>query len=167
MLFIFLYLTFLLVAPQLWIEPFVGLRTDLVLFPAWIAWLGMSGRFGKLFKLGPQDAFFLGFLAWLAVTILVNKLNDRSFTMLADYAKWFVLFRLIVVTLDTQAKVRATLLMLLGFALVLAVQGIQQFNSEDGIGWAGQGLAWLDDEAKKAGLAGRTRWINIFVGPGV
>jgi O-antigen ligase len=50
---------------------------------------------------------------------------------------------------------------------VLAVEGIQHMHSENGIGWAGQGFAWMDETAAEAGLKGRTRWINIFDGPGV
>jgi hypothetical protein len=167
MLFIFLYLVFLFIAPQLWIEPFVGMRVDLFLYPAWIGWIAMTGRAGELFRLGPQDKFFAAWLVWIVASIAVNGFTDNSSNLIQDYLKWFILYRLIVVSLPTLTQVRRASLMLLFFSLILAVEGIQQMHSPSGTGWAGQGFSWVDVEAASSGVAGRTRWINIFDGPGV
>jgi len=165
--FLFVYLVLLFIAPQLWIEPFVGLRTDLFLYPAWIGWIAMTGRAADLFRFGPQDWFFAAWLVWIVVSIVVNGFADNSSTIIQDYVKWFILYRLVVVSLPTLTHVRRGLLMLLFFGLILAVEGIQQMHSPTGTGWAGQGFSWTDLEALREGVRGRTRWINIFDGPGV
>jgi len=165
--FILLYLVTLLIAPQLWIEPFVGLHVDLFIYPAWLGWIFLTGRAPELFRFSAQDKFFLAMLLWIVVTILVNGIRDNSEKIIQDYIKWFVLYRLVVVSLPTFSDVRRTTLMLLGFGIILAVEGIQHMNSASGIGWAGQSFAWMDAEAAAAGVAGRTRWINLFDGPGV
>src|SRR6266850_121244 len=167
MLFIFVYLVLLFIAPQLWIEPFVGVRVDYYLYPAWLGWVAMTGRAGELFRLGPQDKFFVVWLAWIVVSLAVNGFHDHSADIIQDYVKWFVLYRLTVVSLPTLTHVRRALLLLLFFGLILAVEGIQQMHNPSGIGWAGQDFAWIDIEASRAGVVGRTRWINIFDGPGV
>jgi len=167
MLFILLYLTLLFIAPQLWIEPFVGLRVDLFLYPAWLAWIVATGRGADLLRFRALDWFFLGFIAWMSLSVLVNRIHPEAGTILFNYGKWFVLYRLVVATLPSLRSVQATMVLLLCFGMLLAVEGIQHMHSEDGLGWAGQAFGWMDDEAASAGMAGRTRWINIFDGPGV
>ncbi len=167
MLFIVIYLVLLFIAPQLWIEPFVGLRVDLFLYPAWLAWVLLAGRGPQLVRLGPQDLFFIGLLAWILVTSVVNPGNSRTWVILIDYAKWLLLYRLVIVSLPTHGHLRAALMLLLVFGLILAFQGIHQMRDPLGAGWAGQGFAWMDELTQRAGIAGRTRWINIFDGPGV
>lgn len=168
MLFIPLYLCLLFIAPQLWIEPFVGLRVDFILYPAWLLWIIVTGRGRELIPSRPQDWFFLGFIGWIAICVLVNPpIHPNAGGALVDYVKWFVLYRLVIVTLPTLRGVFFGLLMLLFFGMVLAVEGIQHMHSEDGLGWAGQPFGWMDDQAAAAGVAGRTQWINIFDGPGV
>jgi len=165
--FIFVYLVLLFIAPQLWIEPFVGVRVDLFLYPAWIGWIAVSGRTKELFSLGPQDKFFAVMLVWIVVTMAVNEFQPKSSDIIQNYVKWFVLYRLTVVSLPTLMHVRRALLLVFFFALILAVEGIQHMHSPAGTGWAGQSFAWVDEAAATAGVAGRTRWINIFDGPGV
>lgn len=167
MLFILLYLIALFIAPQLWIEPFVDLRVDLFIYPAWLGWIAATGRAPELFRFQAQDKFFLAMLAWIAVTSAVNGFNEQSTQIIQNYVKWFVLYRLVVVSVPTLTDLRRSMLMLLGFGIILAVEGIQHMHSASGIGWAGQEFAWMDEQAAAAGVAGRTRWINIFDGPGV
>lgn len=167
MFFILIYLISLFIAPQLWIEPFVGLRVDLFMYPAWLGWIAMTGRAAELFRLRAQDKFFLAMLVWIVVTIAVHGFHENSEKIIQNYIKWFVLYRLVVVSLPTLTDLRRTTVMLLGFGMILAVEGIQQMHSATGIGWAGQDFAWMDEQAAAAGVAGRTRWINLFDGPGV
>ncbi|MBK8323920.1 MAG: O-antigen ligase family protein [Betaproteobacteria bacterium] len=167
MLFFWLYLCSLIIAPQLWLEPFVGLRTDVLLFPLWFLWLLATGRAADLVRLRSQDWFFLAFVAWMVVSIVVNPPNPYAELLITTYAKWFVLYRFVIATVPSLARIRTTLLLLLAIGLLIAVEGIQHMHSEDGLGWAGQSFAWMDEQAAAAGLAGRTRWVGIFDGPGV
>lgn len=167
MFFILLYLISLFIAPQLWIEPFVGVRVDIYLYPAWLGWIAVTGRVPELFRFRAQDKFFLVMLVWIVVSVAVNGFRDNSDKIIQDYVKWFVLYRLVVVSLPTLTDLRRTILMLLGFGIILAIEGIQHMHSPTGTGWAGQEFAWMDEQAEAAGVAGRTRWINLFDGPGV
>jgi O-antigen ligase len=167
MLFIPLYLGLLFIAPHLWIPPFVGMRVDLFLYPAWILWVLLKGRGRDLFAFRAPDWLFLGFIAWTGVTILVNPIHSAAMGHMIDYVKWFVMFRLVVVTVHSLRGVSFSLVLLLFFGSVLAVEGIQHMHSEEGLGWAGQSFGWMDNLAAASGVAGRTRWISIFDGPGV
>ena len=127
----------------------------------------MTGRVAELFRFRAQDKFFLAMLVWIVATVVVNGFRENSDKIIQDYIKWFFLYRLVVVSLPTLTDLRRTVLMLLGFGIILAIEGIQHMHSVTGIGWAGQEFAWMDAQAAAAGVVGRTRWINLFDGPGV
>lgn len=169
MLFIPLYLTLLFIAPQLWVGPFVGLRVDYFIYPAWLLWILMTGRGMDLFRFRALDWFFLAFIVWVAFSSFFSPMGVHPTLVahLVDYVKWFLMYRLVVTTLPSLRGVCFGLVMVLFFALVLGVEGIQHLHSEDGRGWAGQRLGWMDDATAATGVAGRTRWVNIFDGPGV
>ena len=167
MALLFLYFFFLFISPQDWLQPFVGLRTDLLVLPLWLGWAVLTGRAPELARLRHQDWFFAAMLAWLYLNPVVNGTNDMTGTILFNYTKWFVVYRLIVVTLPAIRSVRRALLMLLLFGLVLSVEGIQHFHNPEGLGWAGQPLGWVTLEAQAAGVGGRTQWVSMFNGPGV
>lgn len=166
MLIIFIYLTTLFIAPQLWIEPFVGLRVDYFIYPLWLlAIFFMKDR--NPLRLTAQDKFFLLMLLWMLLSTAANGFHERSTEILVNYSKWFVLYKLVSITVFSVDRLRSVALMLVFFAVVLAVEGIEHKMGESGIGWAGQTLGWIDPEAAASGEPGRTRWINIFDGPGV
>lgn len=167
MVFILLYLTFLFIAPQLWIEPFVGVRVDLFLYPTWLGYCLFTARFAQLFRLDDQDRFFLLMLVWFFLSMAIKGWKVESLQIIADYAKWFVLYRLVIVTVGDVARLRKMVLMLLVLVTLLAVEGIQHMHSPDRLGWAGQTFGWVDGAAAEIGLDKRTRWISIFDGPGV
>ncbi len=167
MLIVFIYLTTLFIAPQLWIEPFVDLRVDYYVYPLWMLAVVFSKEKNPL-TLTAQDKFFLLMLLWIVLSMLLNGgFRDRSTDIIMDYTKWFVMYKLLSATVSSDGRFKAVTLMLVFFALVLAVEGIQHITNESQLGWAGQTLAWIDPEAQAAGEPGRTRWINIFDGPGV
>jgi len=163
---IFIYLTTLLIAPQLWVEPFVDVRVDLYLYPVWFVMVLFSGRLSS-FKWSAQDAFFLLFITWIIVSIFVSGSHERSSIIIQGYIKWFLLYKLVIWSVQDVDGVRKVANLIVFFALVLAVEGIQHKTSSDGIGWAGQALGWVDASVLREGGTGRTQWINIFDGPGV
>lgn len=162
-----LYLTALFIAPQLWIEPFVGLRTDLIIYPLWFATLIARGRFAELFRFHAADWLFLLMVCWIVVTAIVNNQNPRSEEIIFNYVKWFVLYRFLIVSLPSLSSIRVALWWILFFVMILVIEGLDHKFSPDGIGWAGQSLGWVDPSVLADGGTGRTRWINIFDGPGV
>ena len=166
MLIIFIYLTTLFIAPQLWVEPFVDLRVDYYVYPMWLLAVFLAREKNPL-TLTSLDKFFLLMLLWMTLSMAVNGFQEHSTDIIVNYTKWFILFKLVSMTVTSAERLRTVALMLIFFALVLAVEGIQHKTSESGLGWAGQTLGWIDPEAAEAGEPGRTRWINIFDGPGV
>jgi O-antigen ligase len=106
-------------------------------------------------------------IVWMTLSALLNMKNAHTVSIIVDYVKWFVLYRLVIVTVGDLQRLKAVMLMVLFFGLLLAVEGVQHANHPEGLGWAGQGFGWMDDNAAAAGMRGRTRWINIFDGPGV
>ena len=166
MLFFAIYLTTLFIAPQLWIQPFVGIRVDLFIYPVWMVYLFVSGKTRNLY-FGQADRFFILMIVWMTLSSFVNGFNDRTVEIIMTYSKWYVLFKLIGATIESDDDVRKFAWMIIGFGLVLTLEGIQHKLSADGLGWAGQALGWVDDTVIQAGGTGRTRWINIFDGPGV
>ena len=165
MLIILIYLTTLFIAPQLWIEPLVGLRVDFYVYPIWILAVFLSREKNPL-TLTTLDKFYLLMLLWMVLSMAMNGFHERSTDIIANYTKWFILFKLVSMTVTSAERLRTVALMLIFFGLVLAVEGIDHKTSESGLGWAGQALGWIDPEAA-ADEPGRTRWINIFDGPGV
>lgn len=163
---IFLYLTALFIAPQLWVEPFVGLRTDFFIYPALALTVISSSKRNPL-ALTAQDGFFLLMVLWIFISAVLNGFSDRSTGILTNYIKWFVLYKLVASVISSSDRLRWVSLMLVTFSIFLSVEGIAHRLSSDGIGWAGQTLGWIDPDALAAGEKGRTRWINIFDGPGV
>ena len=106
MLFILVYLTCLFIAPQLWVEPFVGMRVDFFIYPAWLAYCLFTGRLPRLFRLDAQDAFFLAMILWMLLSALLKGMNDDSSKIIQDYAKWFLLYRLVIVTVGDIGRLR-------------------------------------------------------------
>lgn len=164
---IFIYLITLFIAPQLWIEPFIGLRVDYYVYALWIFLIIFTKDRNPL-VLNIADMFFLLMLLWIVLSMVTNGgFHEKSTDIVINHSKWFVLFKLVSITVSTPRRFKTTVLMLVFFALVLSIESIQHRANPTGLGWAGQSLGWIDPSAKAAGVAGRTRWINIFDGPGV
>ena len=163
---IHLFLISLIIAPQLWLDPFVGLRVDYYIYPVWIAAAVVSGRLFRtpwtLF-----DTFFVVFLLVMLSSAIVNGFGDIQEQYLINYTKWFVLCRLTLASISSFRKFNQITTSLTILVLILAVEVIQHKLGPSGIGWAGQTLDWVDKGVLEAGGTGRARWVGIFDGPGV
>ena len=165
---ILLYLISLFIAPQLWIEPFVGLRVDLFIYPLWMLVLLTNGKFNDIFRLNKQDLMFLFFIGWVILSSVFNTENASTTTIIFEYVKWFFLYRMVSLTIEGDEAFIKTVHKMIFIIFIIAIEAIQhKYFSPDGIGWAGQTLGWVDQSVIDAGGTGRTRWINIFDGPGV
>lgn len=164
---LWLFLTALMIAPQLWFGPVLDLRVDLLVYPLWLAVLTARGRLSEVFRFTAMDWALAGLFGWFLLSHLINGSGAVGTAQLADYAKWFVLYRLLVASIDTPQNLHRAALVFLVMALILTVEGVQHKNSEQGLGWANQPFAWTDPSAAAIGLETRTRWVGIFDGPGV
>jgi len=162
-----IYLISLFIAPQLWIEPFVGMRVDFIIYPLWLLVLIASSKTDKLLEFNVQDKVFLGMIFWIIVTSIVNPENSLTDKVIFNYIKWFVLYKFVAVTLANENGLSSVIKKSIFIVYIIVFEAIQHKLSADGIGWAGQALGWVDQSVLDAGGTGRTRWINIFDGPGV
>lgn len=164
---LFIYLTTLFIAPQLWVEPIYGLPVDYIVYPLWMLALVVSRQRNPM-TWAAEETFFLLLVIWIPLTMIFNGgFHGRSTDIIINYSKWFVLYKLVYLTISSPERFKTLAHMLIFFALLLAVEGIQHYNNPAGLGWAGQTLSWVDPDALAAGVPGRTRWIGIFDGPGV
>lgn len=161
------YLTLLLISPQDWLRPFLGLPVDYVLYPMWVAALLATGRSKHLLRFTRQDGLLAMFVLWIYVSSVANFANGIDGHHLYMYAKWLVLYKLVAASLSSLDHLRRASVVFVSLTLVLAAESIQHFHSASRIGWAGQPLGWIDPAAVEAGIPGRTQWVSIFDGPGV
>ena len=164
---VFLYLTLLIISPQDWFGPLLGLPVDYLLYPLWLAAVVFTGRARYLLRFTWQDGFFAAFLAWMTLSAFANAAAGVSTEHLFFYSKWFVLYKLVGASLSSGSRLRRVGLALVLLALVLAAESIQQMHDPAHLGWAGQTLGWISASAMAEGVPGRTRWVSIFDGPGV
>lgn len=164
---IFLYLITLIIAPQLWLEPFIGLRTDIFIYPMWFLIILINGKINDFFDFKKLDWFFLAYICWTIFSALVNDQNELTTKIIVDYVKWFILYRLVIVTFDNIDDLIKSVHKLLFLIYIIVLEGYQHKHSADGLGWAGQPLGWVDQSVLDAGGTGRTQWVSNFDGPGV
>lgn len=167
MIFLYSYLVTLFLAPQLWIPPFVDLPVDYIIYPFWMLYVVISGRFVKT-KFCAPDYFFVAFILWIALSIIVAGTTwTLTPIVVLRYMKWLVLYLLVRCTASTVAELRRTSAFTVFLVYILVVEGIQHKLSPTGINWAGQSLGWIDPAVLAAGGTGRTKWLGVFDGIGV
>ncbi len=164
---ILIYLILLIIAPQLWIEPFVDMRVDMFIYPFWMLIILIKGRLNEFFEFNKQDLFFFGMILWIILSALANPRTDMTNQLITEYIKMFVLYRLVILSIDSDDDFKAVIKYIIVLTYIIVIEALQHKYSPDGIGWAGQTLGWVDQSVLDAGGTGRTRWINIFDGPGV
>ena len=162
-----LYLTGLMLAPQLWVDAMLGWRVDMIILPLWIVILLAKGRLGGFFQMRTQDKLLAIFVAWIFVSVAINGATHIFPWLFQTYFKWFLVYRFLVLSVRTPAELKQATWAFLFFGILLAVQSIQHMASENGLGWAGQPFGWVDPAAATIGLDRRAQWVGIFDGPGV
>ena len=167
MIFAYVYLVTLFLAPQLWIPPFIDLPVDYIIYPSWLLYVLISGRLGRM-KVCAPDYFFIVFIIWIALSIIANGTTWNLVPIvLLKYLKWLVLYVLIRCTVATVADLRRAAAFIVLLVYILVVEGIHHKLSPSGINWAGQSLGWIDPAVLAAGGTGRTKWLGVFDGIGV
>ena len=164
---VYIYLITLIISPQLWIEPFVDVRVDTIVYPLWMLVIIIQGKSNDFFNFTLQDKFFLLMLGWIIVSSVLNSSNQYTNSLIFDYIKWFFLYKFMSISIKDEGDLLKVLKFLVFLVIIVAVQSIQHKFSPNGIGWAGQSLGWVDQSVLNQGGTGRTQWINIFDGPGV
>jgi len=108
----------------------------------------------------PQNKLMLGlFLAFLLSHVAHTYFEGLMMTW-TEFSKIVVTYFLFVFVIDTERKFKITIYLLILLTLLLAVQGIYQFNT--GYGWAGQKMVY---SSYGEDVPGRITWISIFGDP--
>jgi O-antigen ligase len=163
-----IYLVSLFIAPQLWLEPFIGVRVDLYIYPAWFFVILLNGKINNLFRFNIQDIFFFGMIIWIIISMILNDMHVRSGDIIFFYVKIFLLYRIVSVSLSNNENIKSAINMVVFVVFIVVFEAIDhKYYSLDQLGWAGQSLGWVDPSVLAAGGTGRTRWVAIFDGPGV
>lgn len=157
----------LFIAPQLWLEPFVGLPVDIILYPSWLIALAFTGKIKHFFSLSYQDKIFLALIVWIIITSLANPSNPNTVNIIVGYINFFIVYKLVYSSISSFDEYKKLSLFLVFIVFFLVFEGIYHKHSIDGLGWAGQPLGWADEQILKSSGSGRTQWIGIFDGPGV
>ncbi|MCX5693305.1 MAG: O-antigen ligase family protein [Candidatus Omnitrophica bacterium] len=117
----------------------------------------------------PQNMLMLGlFLAFLMSHVAHTYFEGLMLTW-TEFSKVVILYFLFVLIIDTEKKFKITIFLIVFLTFLLAIQGIQQFNT--GYGWAGQTLTTqsygeIDSvTGKHLNMISRINWISIFGDP--
>jgi len=98
----------------------------------------------------PQIVLLFGFLAAIALSHLSHTYFYGAFNSVVEFSKIVIPFILFVNIVNSERKIKISLWLIIIATVILAIQGIYQFNN--GLGWAGQPLS----------LQGRINWVGIF-----
>jgi len=166
-IFLYIYLLNLFIAPQDWLEPFKGLPVDYIVYPCWLLFALATGRLLKI-RFHLAEVFFAAFIFWVVLSNVMNGTTENIVPIaLSQYVKWLVLFILIRSTVTNVQDLRRAGACMVLLVYVLVIEGIQQKHDPAGLNWAGGGLGWVDAEVLAAGGTGRTQWVGVFEGMGV
>jgi len=98
----------------------------------------------------PQIVLLFGFLAAIALSHLSHTYFYGAFNSVVEFSKIVIPFILFVNIVNSERKIKISLWLIIIATVILAIQGIYQFNN--GLGWAEQPLS----------LQGRINWVGIF-----
>lgn len=160
------YLACLTIAPQLWIEPFIGWPTDYISLILMFAALFISGRIRNFLTLSSFDILLAAFAMWVTICAIKHGMTPAGEEKVIWYWKILLIVKTVEALVDNLDRLRQVTNWLILIAVILAIQAIQQKLDDVGLGWANQGRGWVDPIAAAAGEKGRSRWIGIFGGLG-
>ena len=104
----------------------------------------------KLLITTPQCLLLFGFLASIVLSHLSHTYFWGAYDSFLKFSKLVIMFLLFINVLDSEKKVKISLWFIVILTVVIAIQGIYQF--QNGFGWAGQPLT----------KSGRITWIGVF-----
>lgn len=102
----------------------------------------------------PQHLLLVGLAGAIFVSVLLADGLSSAVAALVDFVPTLMLFYLVSTSVDSLPRLRHLVLVLSGLAAVMAVHGIKQFESENGLGWTGAKL-----------IEGRITYLGYFNDP--
>lgn len=166
-----LYIITIYLRPAEWIPMFYGMQlVDTLSIAAFLFWLIDLVAKKKTDALkAPQNMLMLGlFLAFLLSHVAHTYFEGLTMAF-TEFSKVVIMYFLFAFIIDSEKKIKISIFLIVFLTLLLAIQGIQQFNT--GFGWAGQPLTIQNyNEVNPATgelipVLGRINWISIFGDP--
>jgi putative inorganic carbon (hco3(-)) transporter len=102
----------------------------------------------------PQHLLLLGLAAAMFVSVLLADGFGSAVASLVDFVPTMMLFYMVATSVDSLSRLRQLALVLSVLAAVMALHGIKQFESENGVGWTGAKL-----------IEGRITYLGFFNDP--
>lgn len=85
----------------------------------------------------PQHRVLLGLLAAIFISVAITGWMMGAVLAVADFLPTMMLFYLIATSVDSIKRFKEMCLVLIGVCCVMALHGVRQAASEDGVGWTG------------------------------
>lgn len=135
MLFVYLYLIQLIIRPQDFSEPFLGLPTAwLIIVPGFI--LGALKNFSNIAEnRAPHYKLLLAFLMVIIFSTAMNAGSSDAISQANIFLNRIIAFFMIHMLVDTEARLKNTLLAYIILAAVLGIHATMQLKT--GVGFSG------------------------------
>ena len=152
--FLLLYLIAVYLRPTEWVPGFMGwpLLSIALLVTAFLFCLRIALTKGSNLVRIPHNRMMVGFFLAMILSHVAHGYMGGVTHVISIFLVNLIMYFLVVNVLNTPAKVKIAVWVIVALTAILAVQGIAQ--AARGYGWAGQGLT-----------DGRITWIGIFDDP--
>ena len=146
-----LYVAVIYIRPQEWVPAVYGWPMINILAIATAVCVFFEAGLKQRLRLKePQMVLLLAFLGAIAMSHLSHMYFGGAWNSVLKFSSNVIMFFLFINVLDSEKKVKISLWLIVILTVVIAIQGIYQF--QHGIGWAGQPLS----------PEGRISWIGIL-----
>jgi O-antigen ligase len=160
--FLLLYITAIYIRPQEWVPAIYGWPLINMLAIATALFLACDIARNQSMRIKESATMLLiAFLGCVAMSHLVHikPYFGGAFDSFLKFGTNVAMFLLFVNVLTSTKKIRISIWLIIILTVILAVQGIYQY--EHGFGWAGQLLV----QAEEGVSIGRITWVGIFNDP--
>ena len=148
---IFIYGIILIIQPQSFVPLLLNVPVAFIIIPLTLC-IGWAETRRQNREIGlTQHKLMLVFLMFVFLSNVLNGNVTTGTEQLSLYLKRIAVYFMIVLTVNSEARLTKTLRWIILLAALLAVEGI--YHDSTGIGWAGQPLA-----------EGRIRWVGDWDG---
>jgi putative inorganic carbon (hco3(-)) transporter len=89
----------------------------------------------------PQHRVLLGLLAAIFISVALTGWIGGAVSAAAEFVPTMILFYLVATSVDSIKRFKEMCLVLIGVCCVMALHGVEQAASEDGVGWTGAKLS--------------------------
>lgn len=162
-IFLLLYISAIYIRPQEWVRQVYGWPLINILAIATAVCVFIEAGFRERLRAKePQMLLLLAFLGSIAMSHIAHTYFWGMWDSVVKFSSNVIMFFLFINALNSERKIRMAIWFIILLTVVLAVQGIDQY--EKGIGWAGQEIMTQTNE-KTGEVTRRITWVGIMSDP--